>query len=70
MEQFLTSAFLSSTDVCIEVNLAKRSIADLKDNRHEGDGGRGGNLCWMGVLCPYLHIEIYLIFLTSYGAYL
>lgn len=24
----------------------------------------------MGGLCPYLHIEIYLIFLVSYGAYL
>lgn len=66
----LSGSFLSSTGVCIEVNPVKRSIADLTDNRHEGDEGRGGNLCQMGILCPYLHVEIYLMFLVSYGAYL
>lgn len=55
--------------MCIEVNPAKRNIADLKDDRHEGDEGRGGDLCWMGILCPYLHTEIYLVFLVSYGTY-
>ena len=65
-----SGSFLSSTGVHIEVNPAKRSTADLKDNRHEGDGGREGNLCCMDILCPYIHIEACLIFLVSCGAYL